>query len=125
MKRFLIVFILVLSASGLFAKDKQLYEKKTKVSLLELYETKTESHPYYISAYDWITEDENDWNIIYCDDKQKAQDFILYLRNHNLGGLYNQTIVAYEVFHEELELLNEGRDMKNNKFINISIYLLK
>lgn len=109
----------------LAAKDKQLYVKKTKVSLLELYETKTESHPYYISAYDWITEDENDWDIIYCDSKQKAQDFVLYLRNHNAGGFYNPTIVAYDYMHTELELLNEGRDMKNNKFINISIYLLK
>ena len=125
MKRFLILIYLLLACNLLVAKDKQLYMKKTKVSLLELYETKTESHPYYISAYDWITEDENDWDIIYCDSKQKAQDFVLYLRNHNAGGFYNPTIVAYDYMHTELELLNEGRDMKNNKFINISIYLLK
>ena len=125
MKRFIVLICLLFACNLLAAKDKQLYVKKTKVSLLELYETKTESHPYYISAYDWITEDENDWDIIYCDSKQKAQDFVLYLRNHNAGGFYNPTIVAYDYMHTELELLNEGRDMKNNKFINISIYLLK
>lgn len=125
MKRFFILICLLFACNLLAAKDKQLYVKKTKVSLLELYETKTESHPYYISAYDWITEDENDWEIIYCDSKQKAQDFILYLRNHNSGGFYNPTIVAYDFMHTELELLDEGRDLKNNVFVNISIYLLK
>ena len=125
MKRFIILICLLFACNLLAAKDKQLYVKKTKVSLLELYETKTESHPYYISAYDWITADENDWEIIYCDSKQKAQDFILYLRNHNAGGFYNPTIVAYDFMHTELELLDEGRDLKNNVFVNISIYLLK
>jgi hypothetical protein len=125
MKRFILVLLLVLSASGLFAKDKRLYEKKTKMSWLELYETEVEAHKYYISAYDWLNEDENNWNIIYCDDKQKAQNFVYYLRNHNLNGLYNPTIVAYEALHEELELLTQGQDLKDNVFVNISIYLLK
>lgn len=125
MKRFILFLLLVLCASGLFAADKKLYEKKTDVSLLELYETKTESHPYYISAYDWLTEDEDEWSIIYCDDKQKALDFIYYLRNHNLKGLYYSVVVAYEVVHEELTLIDKGRDMRNNKFTTIAIYLLK
>lgn len=125
MKRFIILICLLLAGNLLFAADKKLYEKKTDVSLLELYETKTESHPYYISAYDWLTEDEDEWSIIYCDDKQKALDFIYYLRNHNIKGLYYSVVVAYEVIHEELTLIDKGRDMRNNKFTTIAIYLLK
>lgn len=125
MKRLFCVLVALLCCSGVFAKDKRLYVKETKNSLLELYETKVEKHPYYISAYDYVTSDEHDWNVIYCDDKKKAQDFIYYLRNHNLQDIYTYTITYYEVMNDDLTILQDYQDLKDNIFVNIKLYLLE
>lgn len=120
---FIVIFLTILS--GLFAKDKRLYKRKTRVSLLELYETKINDYDYYISAFDWVTPDENEWSIIYSDDKSKLEDYVYHLMNTNLQGLYASTIVFDEAIRQDLTLIEKERDIKNDKFVTMYIYLLE
>ena len=124
MKRFILVLVLILSVSGLFAKDKRLYEKKTSVSVIELYES-TESPKYYISIYEKDIEEGYNNCIVNCDDKDKITEFLQYIINHNLNNRYSFTVSAYEVTHEELQLINEKTEIMKGVFENRSMYLLK
>ena len=124
MKRFILVLVLILSVSGPFAKDKRLYEKKTSVSVIELYES-AESPKYYISIYEKDIEEGYNNCIINCDDKDKITKFLQYIINHNLNNHYSFTVSAYEVTHEELQLINEKTEIVKGNFENRSMYLLK
>lgn len=124
MKRFIFILILILSVSGLFAKDKKLYEKKTSVSVIELYET-SESPKYYISIYEKDIEEGYNNCIVNCDDKDKITEFLQYIINHNLNDRYSFTVSAYEVIHEELKLIGKKTEIVKGNFENRTMYYLK
>lgn len=124
MKRFLLVLLLVLSASGLFAKDKKLYEKKTSVSVIELYES-TDKPKYYISIYEKDIEEGYNNCIINCDDKEKLTEFLKYLLNHNLNNHYTFTVKAYEVINDDLQLINEKTELVKGVIENRTMYYLE
>ena len=124
MKRFILVLILFLSVSGLFAKEKKLYEKKTSVSVIELYES-TESPRYYISVYEKDIEEGYNNCIINCDDKDKITEFLKYIINHNFNNRYTFTVCYYELAHEELQLINEKTEIVKGVIENRTMYLLK
>ena len=124
MKKLFIALVVLLSASGLFAKDKRLYEKKTSVSVIELYES-AESPKYYISIYEKDIEEGYNNCIVNCDNKDKITEFLQYIINHNLNNRYSFTVSAYEVTHEELQLINEKTEIVKGNFENRSMYLLK
>lgn len=124
MKRCIIVLLLVLSASGLFAKDKKLYEKKTDVSVIELYES-AESPKYYISIYEKDIEEGYNNCIINCNDKDKITEFLQYVINHSFNNRYSFTVTAYEVIHEDLQLTNKKTEIIKGNFENRTMYILK
>ena len=124
MKRFLLVLLLVISASGLFAKDKKLYEKKTSVSVIELYES-TDKPKYYISIYEKDIEEGYNNCIINCDDKEKLTEFLKYLLNHNLNNHYTFTVTAYEVTNDDLQLINEKTELVKGVIENRTMYYLE
>lgn len=124
MKRFILVLLLVLSASGLFAKDKKLYEKKTSVSVIELYES-TDKPKYYISIYEKDIEEGYNNCIINCDDKEKLTEFLKYLLNHNLNNHYTFTVTAYEVTNDDLQLINEKTELVKGVIENRTMYYLE
>jgi hypothetical protein len=124
MKKLFIVLVALLSVSGLFAKDKRLYEKKTSVSVIELYES-TESPKYYISIYEKDIEEGYNNCIVNCNDKDKITEFLQYIINHNFNNHYAFTVSAYEVTHEELQLINKKTEIVKGNFENRTMYLLK
>lgn len=124
MKRFLLVLLLVLSVSGLFAKDKKLYEKKSSVSVIELYES-TDKPKYYISIYEKDIEEGYNNCIINCDDKEKLTEFLKYLLNHNLNNHYTFTVTAYEVTNDDLQLINEKTELVKGVIENRTMYYLE
>ena len=84
MKRFLIILLLVLSASGLFAESKILFQKERGLSYLYLYEVSTEeNHYFYIYAKE--LKDVGIYNVIKIRsyDKQKLRDVIEYFLEHD------------------------------------------
>lgn len=123
MKRFILVLVLVLSASGLFAEDKKLYEKKNSNSFIELYET-MESPKYYILIYEKDFEEGYNYCIVNCDDKDKITVFLKYLLDHNVNNYYSFTVSAYEVIHEELQLIKSKTELINGNFENRTMYYL-
>ena len=124
MKRFLLVLLLVLSASGLFAKDKKLYKKKTSISVIELYES-TDKPKYYISIYEKDIEEGYNNCIINCDSKEKLTEFLKYLLNHNLNNHYTSTVTAYEVTNDDLQLINEKTELVKGVIENRTMYYLE
>ena len=124
MKRFTVLICLLFACNLLFAKDKRLYEKKTSVSVIELYES-AESPKYYISIYEKDIEEGYNNCIVNCDDKDKITEFLQYIINHNLNNRYSFTVSAYEVTHEELQLINKKTEIVKGNFENRSMYLLK
>ena len=124
MKKLFIALVVLLSVSELFAKDKRLYEKKTSVSVIELYES-AESPKYYISIYEKDIEEGYNNCIVNCDDKDKITDFLKYIINHNFNNRYSFTVSAYEVTHEELQLVNKKTELIKGNFENRTMYLLE
>ena len=124
MKKLFIALVVLMSASGLFAKDKRLYEKKTSVSVIELYES-AESPKYYISIYEKDIEEGYNNCIVNCDDKDKITEFLQYIINHNFNNHYSFTVSAYEITHEELQLINKKTEIVKGNFENRTMYLLK
>ena len=124
MKRIILVLLLILSASGLFAKDKNLYTKKTSVSRIELYESKEEPK-YYISIYEKDIEEGYNSCIIECNNKEKLTEFLLYIINHNLKDHYVFTVIAYEVIDEDLELMYEKTEIVKGTIEKRYVYYLK
>ena len=93
MKRFILVLVLILSVSGLFAKDKvvkdkALYEKKYDVSVLGFYESSnlevTNGYKYYIAIYDFMANDETIAYEIFCNDYEKIKDYFYKVRERGL-----------------------------------------
>ena len=89
MKRFIFVLLLVLSASGLFAKDKVFFEKKYSDSFLGFYEAsnteKTNGYKYYIAIYDYMQNDEIVFYNIFCNDYEKIKDYFYTVREKGLS----------------------------------------
>lgn len=94
MKRFILVLVLILSVSGLFAKDKVVkdkafYEKKYDVSVLGFYESSnlevTNGYKYYIAIYDFIADDETVAYQIFCNDYEKIKDYFYRVREKGLS----------------------------------------
>lgn len=128
MKRFVLVLVLILSVSGLFAKTKRIYQKKTNISVLELYQDdEIEGARFCLTTYEKATNDEYDYCQIMCDNEQQIKQFMKYLLNHNIGGLYAPTIAAYELIHEELQESNSDIqiDSKKNTITNKYTYFLE
>lgn len=93
MKRIILVLLLVLSASGLFAeglnkKDKVFFEKNYKVSDLGFYESsdleKTNDYKYYIMIYDYMSQEEVIVYYVFCNDYDKIKNYFYEVRE---GGL--------------------------------------
>lgn len=124
MKRSVFFICLLFACNLLFAKDKKLYEKKTSVSVIELYES-TESPRYYISVYEKDIEEGYNNCIINCDDKDKITEFLKYIINHNFNNRYTFTVCYYELAHEELQLINEKTEIVKGVIENRTMYLLK
>ena len=122
MKKLFLLFILALSVSGLFAKDKNLYTKKWKNGVIELYESE-ETPKYYISIYEKGIEEYNNC-IINCDDKDKITEFLYYLINNNVNGYY-YVVLYYELTHEELKLTAKKNELVNKTFEHRTMYYLK
>ena len=127
MKRFVLFCLILLFSISLFAADKKIYTKKTNLSVLEMYEAKEGNYKFYIATYEQATEDENDACVIYSDNEKKLKDFLVYLINHNLQGLYAPSITYYEVSHNELSKVDSDTriDSKRNKIEHINIYVLE
>ena len=84
MKRFILVLILALSASGLFAERKTLYEKTRGLSSLYFYEYTTENNHYFmIYAKELNTVGSTNIIKIRSYNKQKLSDVIQYFLEHD------------------------------------------
>ena len=121
MRKAILFLIFILSASGLFAKPKVIFTKRTSVSFMELNQDKSiEGAEFCLYIEDYTTRDEVDVCYIICDNEDKIKKFLQYLLNHNIGGLYTPTIFAYEFIHEELTKSSEKVDIdsKHNLILN-------
>lgn len=124
MKRnFLFLLVLLFVVSGLFADDKRLYKKKLDYSLIELYE-KTTEEVYYIFIYESDIEEGFNCNTIYCEDYDKIKEFLLYLLNHNINGLYTPVVTALELIRSDLSLEKKSLELNNNRFVDVRMYYL-
>lgn len=120
MKRLFIVLLLILSASGLFAKDKAFFEKKYKDGFLGFYESsnleKTNNYKYYIAIYDYIQNDETVIYNIFCNDYEKIKDYFYKVREKGLSfnktyfHVYVETCVTMA---EYSSFLSEKKDLVN------------
>ncbi len=132
MKRFLIVLVVLLSASGLFAKDKVILEKKTSDSFLGFYESKDlksmNGFKYYVMV------DENDFEggsllyIAVSNNYEKIQDFTtkMYKAGNQLK-LFAFYFDYYDTLHDELTLDYEETkiDSKRNEIVEYKVYILE
>ena len=125
MKRTIIFICLLFACHLLFAEDKELYKKNTKHSVLKLYQS-DDLNGYFITDYEIDLDNETyHLNTIYCEDENKIKDFLLYLVEHNLNGLYNPTITFYEIKNEELSEIGKQIKIENNKIIDCKNYYLE
>lgn len=124
MKKIFLAFILITTVSMLFADDKKLYEKKTSVSSIELYES-SESPKYYISIYEKDIQEGYNNCIIVCDNKNKITEFLKYIINHSFNDYYSFTVSAYEVRYKELQLIKETTEIAEGRIENRTTYLLE
>lgn len=112
MKRFILVLILALSVSGLFAERKTLYKNTRGLSSLYLYEITTEEDHYFL-IYAEELKDVGNYNKIKIKsyDKQKLSDIILFFLDN--GGLQRK-------FEDNINKLNLELVDKNTEFMNAS-----
>lgn len=128
-KRFLfIVIILTILTSGLFAKEKRLFTKKTNVSLIELYQDNSvKNGEFCLITYEKATDSEYDYCQIISNNETKIKEFLQYLLNHNFYGLYAPIIVTYEATNDDLKLNKKDLeiDSKKNTLTNKYVYFLE
>lgn len=124
MKRLVLLFILILSASGLFAKEKILYEKDTENSVLTLYQSELNGYVLVIYEKDFDNETFHLDSII-CKDENKIKEFLVYLLEHNINWIYNPTIYVYEMKNDDLTEIDKKIEIENNKIIDTRTYLLE
>ena len=134
MKRFILVLVLILSVSGLFAKEKKLFEKKSEYSFIGLYESSnlkdTDGYKYYIV----INEDDFEGGrLLYSvvsNNYDKIKSFLTDM--YKTGNKAKEPVWAfypdyYLFLHDDLVLAYENTeiDSKNNMLVEQKIYILE
>ena len=134
MKRFILVLILIISTSGLFAKDKKFFEKNSKYSFIGLYESSnlkdTDGYKYYIV----INEDDFEGGrllyTVVCNEYDKIKAFLTDM--YRAGNKAKEPVWAfypdyYSFLHDDLVLAYENTeiDSKNNMLVEQKIYILE
>ena len=134
MKKIILVLLLVLSASGLFAKDKALFEKQSKYSFIGFYEStdlnKTDNYKYYIVINEDDFEGGRLFYSVFSNDYDKIKSFLT--ENYKAGQKLKEALWAfypgyYIVLHDDLTLAYEDTkiDSKNNMLVEQRVYILK
>lgn len=134
MKRIIFVLLLVLSASGLFAKDKKILEKKSKYSFIGLYESSdlknTDGFKYYIAINEDNFEGGRFLFTVVSNNYDKIKAFMIDM--YKAGIKLEKPLWAfypgyYMTFNEDLTLAYENTeiDSENNQIIDMSIFVLE
>lgn len=112
MKKIILALSLILSACGLCAESKILYENKRGLSYLYLYEFTTEETIYYkIYASELATTDSENILEIRCYDKQKISDVLEYLLNNDgMKGLFLSNMNNLELKYNNIILKDKTTD---------------
>lgn len=126
MKRFVLFAFIAFLTVSLFATDKKLYNKKTNLSSLEMFETSDTEYKYFIQTTEYATDDENDSYVIFCNDENEIKDFLVYLVQNNFKGKYAPCIAVYETKYKNLKRIEKKIDIdsKRNKIYNLYFYVL-
>lgn len=132
MKRFILVLLLILSVSGLFAKDKVLFEKKTEYSILSLYESANPKENNGFKYYVTVNEDdfEGGWLLYMAvsNDYEKIQDFTTKMyKSGNQIHMFAFYFDYYKTLHNDLVLDYEKTkiDSKKNQIVEYKVYILE
>lgn len=132
MKRIIIILLFVLCASGLFAKDKVLFQKKTEYSFLDLYESKNPKENNGFKYYVTVNEDdmEGGWLLYMAvsNDYKKIQDFTTNMyKSGNQIKMFAFYFDYYATLYDDLVLDYEETkiDSKNNQIVEYKVYILK
>lgn len=134
MKRFILVLLLVLSVSGLFAKDKTIFEKQAKYSYIGLFESsdlqKTDGFKYYIV----INEDDFEGGrllySVFSNNYDKIKSFLseAYKQGNRLKSpLWAFYPDYYLVLNDDLTLIYKNTEInsKNNMIVEQKVYKLE
>lgn len=127
MKRGIISIVIFLTIlSGLFAKPKQLFYKKTDNSILKLEYDNSEDYKYCLTTYDFFVFEERNMRMILSNNEASIKKFLKYLLNNNLEGIYSPSVVSYEFANDDLTKFSEDIeiDSKNNCIVNKYKYIL-
>ena len=127
MKRAFIFLLLTFVSFFSFAKEKTLYTKKTDVSIIELIEDDNLKTKYYINIFEKDLEEGYNNTAVYCSDYDKIKELLVYLLNHHVQYHYSFTVLGLEVVRNNLTLKHESIeiDSKNNRIVNMKIYVLE
>ena len=134
MKRFILVLVFILSVSGLFAKDKTLFNKKSRYSSIGLYEVKDPQEfndfRYYISISETDFEGGELLYLIVSNNYTKIQTFLT--ENYKAGNKLKEPLWAfypdyYTFLHDDLVLdYKESKiDSKRNIIVDYRVWILK
>ena len=126
MKRFILVLVLILSVSGLFAegmskKDKVYFEKKYQNSFLGFYESsnleKSNGYKYYIDIYDYMSEEETVSYHVFCNDYEKIKNYFFKVKE---GGLNMKEPYFHFYVWSSLNLVEYSQFLpKDKEVVNI------
>lgn len=127
MRKAVLFLILILSTSGLFAKEKVLYEKKSKQGIIQLLEYDDLASKYCIMIYEKDIEEGFNYSAIYSNDYEKIKELLVYILHNNSAGLYTFILYALEMTRKDfvLEKKSVEIDSKNNRVVNTRMYYLK
>lgn len=134
MKKLLIVLLLILSASGLFAKDKTFFEKSSKYSNIGFYESKnlkaTNGYKYYIN----INEDDFEGGrliyVVLSNDYDKIKKFLTDM--YKAGNRLSTPLWAfypdyYSFLNDDIEEVHKSTeiDSENNMINEFKVWILE
>ena len=132
MKKSILLFLFILLAVSVFAKDKKLFEKNTGYSFLGFYESKnpeeTNNYKYYIVINEKSSDNELLIYAIFSNNYEKSKDFTTKIYE---AGNKIKMFAFYPDFylqdHDDLIFEYEKTDIdsKNNMIIKKYYYVLE
>ena len=131
MKKSILLFLFILLAVSVFAKDKKLFEKQTEYSFLGFYESKnlkeTDNFKYYIVINEDDFEGGRFLYSIVCNNYDKIKDFLNTMYKAGQGIHMFAFYPSYYSNTDDDLILSYGGteiDSKNNLFIHQKVYIL-